>query len=219
MTSRSADGRPGRAAAAGRRLTLTAAVLALLLGGAGPGRAQQTSTTASTRPPLTVPPVVDPAAVTNPDAPALDIDAPALDILAPASSLDESESEVQIGNQQQITLAADVLFAFDRATLTGAARSRLARVAAALRQHPGSDVRIDGYTDAKGSPVYNLKLSVRRAKAVEAALAKLLPGVSIRFVSVGHGEANPVAANTKPDHSDNPAGRAKNRRVTITFPR
>ena len=31
----------------------------------------------------------------------------------------------------------------------------------------------------------------------------------------GYGETQPVASNTKPDGSDNPAGRKKNRRVVI----
>jgi outer membrane protein OmpA-like peptidoglycan-associated protein len=35
----------------------------------------------------------------------------------------------------------------------------------------------------------------------------------------GHGEADPVAPNVKKDGSDNPRGRARNRRVTITFAR
>ena len=75
---------------------------------------------------------------------------------------------------------------------------------------------IDGYTDSKGSPAYNLRLSRRRAAAVRTALARLV-GRGVRFQVAGHGEANPVAANFKRDGSDNPRGRAKNRRVTISF--
>jgi flagellar motor protein MotB len=36
--------------------------------------------------------------------------------------------------------------------------------------------------------------------------------------SGGHGEADPVAPNTEDGHDD-PAGRAQNRRVVISFPR
>jgi outer membrane protein OmpA-like peptidoglycan-associated protein len=35
----------------------------------------------------------------------------------------------------------------------------------------------------------------------------------------GHGEADPVARNTNTDGTDNPRGRALNRRVEISFPK
>ena len=37
----------------------------------------------------------------------------------------------------------------------------------------------------------------------------------VQFQTKGYGESKPVAHNTKPDGSDNPEGRAKNRRVEI----
>jgi outer membrane protein OmpA-like peptidoglycan-associated protein len=54
---------------------------------------------------------------------------------------------------------------------------------------------------------------------VAAALRRRLGGATPGLVVRGHGEADPVAANQHKDGSDNPAGRARNRRVTITFPR
>ncbi|HET6868537.1 MAG TPA: hypothetical protein VFH80_21675 [Solirubrobacteraceae bacterium] len=39
-----------------------------------------------------------------------------------------------------------------------------------------------------------------------------------RIITRGHGEADPVAPNTQNGH-DNPAGRAQNRRVVISFAR
>lgn len=60
-----------------------------------------------------------------------------------------------------------------------------------------------------------LGLSQRRAQAVVAALTPLTAGV--HYSVAGRGEADPVAPNTKPDGSDNPAGRALNRRVTVAF--
>jgi outer membrane protein OmpA-like peptidoglycan-associated protein len=194
----------------GAALAVVVAVAALA-GGAAPAASAQSA------PVTTVPPSVDPKTVSNPVAPALDIVAPALDIVAPVSSLDESVTEAQIGQQEQISLRTDVLFAFDKSDLSPAASSRLAEAAATVRQHAKGVVRIDGYTDAKGSPAYNQALSERRADAVEAALEAQLPGTGLQLTAAGHGESDPVAANTRPDGSDNPKGRAKNRRVTITF--
>ncbi|MEV0589672.1 hypothetical protein [Nonomuraea sp. NPDC050310] len=48
-------------------------------------------------------------------------------------------------------------------------------------------------------------------------LARMVPGVA--FEVAGHGEADPVAPNALPDGGDNPKGRAKNRRVEVTFNR
>ena len=39
---------------------------------------------------------------------------------------------------------------------------------------------------------------------------------SLTYAASGRGESQPVAENTKPDGTDNPLGRRKNRRVTIT---
>jgi OmpA-OmpF porin, OOP family len=125
------------------------------------------------------------------------------------------ETQTQSATQVKITLAADVLFRFNSAQLSAGARSILAGVAGEIRQQANGPVFIDGYTDSKGSPGYNIGLSNRRANAVEQALAS----TGARFVVTGHGEADPVAPNTNPDGSDNPAGRAKNRRVTVRFAR
>lgn len=119
--------------------------------------------------------------------------------------------------QVQVTLAADVLFAFDRADLTPESVNRIREVADQIRAKGSGPVRVVGHTDAKGTDAYNADLSLRRATAVQAALQPLAPGVA--FEVSGRGAADPVAANTNPDGSDNPAGRALNRRVTITFAR
>jgi hypothetical protein len=57
-------------------------------------------------------------------------------------------------------------------------------------------------------------LSERRAAAVRTALEAEL-GSGYQYTSVGFGETKPVAPNTKPDGSDDPDGRALNRRVEI----
>lgn len=120
------------------------------------------------------------------------------------------------GTQTKVTLSADVLFAFNKASLTPAARRTVARIGRRLRDARGS-VRVDGYTDSVGSDAYNLRLSQRRARAVIGAL-RSAAGAGKRFSARGHGESNPVAENTS-GGKDNPAGRAKNRRVTISYGR
>jgi outer membrane protein OmpA-like peptidoglycan-associated protein len=118
-----------------------------------------------------------------------------------------------------VTLAADTLFEFDKADLTPAAQANLQRTADAVRKGGSGPIAISGHTDAKGEDAYNLTLSARRAEAV-AAWLKQQPGLSGReFAIEGKGETAPVALNAKPDGSDDPEGRARNRRVVVSIPR
>jgi outer membrane protein OmpA-like peptidoglycan-associated protein len=118
------------------------------------------------------------------------------------------------GKEIKIDLAADVLFDFDKADLKPEARPALEKVAAVLKAHPKATASIEGHTDGKGADQYNQTLSERRAESVRRWLAE--NGVSTRMSARGWGKRKPVTANTKPDGSDDPAGRQKNRRVEIT---
>jgi len=114
----------------------------------------------------------------------------------------------------KIDLAADVLFDFDKADLRRDAGPVLAKVAVVLRSYPRATATIDGHTDGKGGDQYNQRLSERRADTVRRWLAA--NDVAMRMTSRGWGKTKPVAPNTKPDGSDDPEGRQKNRRVEIT---
>lgn len=107
-----------------------------------------------------------------------------------------------------------VHFEFDSATLTQDAENRLDNVVNALQAAEDINVRIEGHTDSIGSAAYNLDLSQRRADSVKTYLVN--HGISAsRMITRGYGETQPVAPNNEPDGSDNPAGRAKNRRVEL----
>lgn len=115
----------------------------------------------------------------------------------------------------RIEMSADVLFDFDKATIKPAAEPALAKVATVLEGYPRAAVRIEGHTDAKGSEAYNQKLSERRAKAVQDWLRKQAALRDVRFSTQGFGAKQPVAPNVKPNGTDDPEGRQKNRRVEI----
>lgn len=124
-------------------------------------------------------------------------------------------SDTESPTRSSIALRGDVLFRFNQSSLTSGARALLRSVAAKIKARAKGPVQVTGYTDSIGSPAFNLGLSQRRAQAVVAALSALTPGV--HYSSAGKGEADPVAPNQKPDGSDNPAGRALNRRVTVAY--
>jgi outer membrane protein OmpA-like peptidoglycan-associated protein len=149
----------------------------------------------------------------------LDLTLPVQDLTLESARLDDSLSTKESNKSVAVTLAADVLFRFDSAALTGRAESRIDEAAERIRADGPTSVRVTGYTDSKGSDAYNLGLSRRRATAFAAALRAELGGEAPKLRASGRGEADPVASNTKPDGSDNPRGRARNRRVEVTFPR
>ncbi|GAA4636969.1 hypothetical protein GCM10023196_088940 [Actinoallomurus vinaceus] len=114
------------------------------------------------------------------------------------------------GGEVTVRINADVLFDFGKATLTDVARRRIAEIAKQIH----GPVRVAGFTDAIGSPAHNRTLSKQRAEAVRAELAR---HVKVTITAVGYGEARPVAPNRTPDGKDDPVGRAKNRRVEISY--
>ena len=119
--------------------------------------------------------------------------------------------------ETRVDLAADVLFDFDKADLLPKAEETLQKAAAFVKEkNRGGVVSIEGHTDAKGSDSYNRKLSLRRAESVRKWF--LSHGLdTLKFSADGLGAAKPVAPNTKPDGSDDPDGRQKNRRVEIVI--
>ena len=111
----------------------------------------------------------------------------------------------------------DVLFEFGKADLTSEARVKARSIADVLNeQAKNRRVAVEGHTDSIGSDAFNQKLSERRAENVANALEG--SGVGSQRVTVkGYGKRYPVAPNTNPDGTDNPAGRAKNRRVEVVI--
>lgn len=110
-----------------------------------------------------------------------------------------------------IDLPSDVLFDFDRAEIRADARPVLLKMSEILKALQAAPVEIIGHTDSMGTDEYNQRLSERRAASVMRWLAA--NGVTSSMTILGKGETAPAAANTKPDGTDDPAGRQKNRRV------
>jgi OOP family OmpA-OmpF porin len=79
-----------------------------------------------------------------------------------------------------------VFFDFDKSTLTSEAKKIVASAAQEFKTNGYATLSVTGHTDTSGTPAYNEKLSVRRAKAVVAELKKLgVAGKSISGTGVG----------------------------------
>jgi outer membrane protein OmpA-like peptidoglycan-associated protein len=123
----------------------------------------------------------------------------------------ESATEIRI------EMPADVLFDFDKAEIRPDAAKVLTKAAEVLREHTKRKVVIEGHTDGKGTEQYNQRLSERRAQAVKTWLQQHAGLKGMALTTGGWGAQRPVAPNTRPDGSDDPEGRQKNRRVEIVI--
>lgn len=143
-------------------------------------------------------PVQAPAAAAAPEA------APA----APAAAAPAAPAAAAAPTSEKVSFSADAFFDFDKAVLKPEGKAKLEDLVSKLQ---GTDIEVivaTGHTDWTGTDAYNMKLSMRRAKAVKAFLvSKGIP--EARVFAEGKGERQPVADNHTRE------GRAKNRRVEV----
>ncbi|MDR2974997.1 MAG: OmpA family protein [Propionibacteriaceae bacterium] len=143
----------------------------------------------------------------------------ALDPTDASFDLDVGDSTVPLNTsssedgKEVIRLVSDLLFGFGSAELSAAASAQLPTILAGIPQ--ANPIQVNGHTDSIGDDASNLTLSQQRAQAVATAITSVRPDLVITVN--GLGEADPVAANSNPDGSDNPLGRAENRRVEIIW--
>jgi photosystem I P700 chlorophyll a apoprotein A2 len=131
-------------------------------------------------------------------------------------ALKELNAEVS-AQEIKVQLKADLLFDFDKADIKKAAEPVLEKVAVVLKSYPQAKVLVEGHTDGLGKETYNQALSEKRAATVAQWLAARSGLKTSQVQTRGWGKTKPVAHNTKPDGSDDPEGRAKNRRVEIVI--
>jgi len=109
------------------------------------------------------------------------------------------------------TISTDVLFEFAKYDIDASGEKAIAE---ALKTVPnGASVDVTGHTDSIGTDEGNMLLSQQRASAVASIINRDRPDLTVN--AAGKGSHDPVAKNTNSDGSDNPEGRAQNRRVEI----
>ncbi|WP_267243154.1 OmpA family protein [Streptomyces sp. PR69] len=189
---------------------LAGAAISLGLGGAGEAQADEN--------PYPAPSASAPVQI-NPSDP--DLKLPEGATLAPPKVLDIKSVIEDLGGEERreetnadITLAlqSEVLFGKDSAKLSPEATARISTIAAEVKKHNATKVRIFGFTDDLGSAEHGDQLSKKRADAVHSVLSQQLSGQGITYEIRGYGEDYPIADNSTEE------GRKKNRRVEVSFP-
>jgi len=115
----------------------------------------------------------------------------------------------QLAQKQGYTVRekyALILFDYDSAAIKSRNKVIVDRIISRMQDVPDAKVEIVGHTDNIGKEEYNLKLSERRAEAVQQQFAAI---GSDGMTMTGAGPHNPLYDN------DTPEGRALNRTVTI----
>ena len=103
-----------------------------------------------------------------------------------------------------------VYFGYDSDAIEGQYGSLLQNHADFLRGHNSVKVLIEGHTDERGTPEYNIALGERRAKAVAKYLQNL--GVDVSQLSiVSYGEEKPQ----NPEHTEEAF--SQNRRAVLVY--
>ncbi len=121
-----------------------------------------------------------------------------------------SELERMLNDPDSPLSRRTVYFAFDSSEIRERDVSILEAHAAFLADHPDQRITVEGHTDERGSPEYNLALGERRALAVKRALVLYGAGDNqIRVVS--YGEENPAALGSDEDSW------ARNRRGELVY--
>ncbi|MFI1562619.1 OmpA family protein [Streptomyces sp. NPDC020490] len=136
-----------------------------------------------------------------------------LDIKSVVEDESGDERREDTNSDVKFALQAEVLFGKDSAKLSADAKSRIAAIADEIKNQNATKIRVFGFTDNLGSSAHGDVLSRQRANAVQEVLDDELNDPGITFEVRGYGEQYPIADNSTE------AGRKKNRRVEVSFPR
>jgi outer membrane protein OmpA-like peptidoglycan-associated protein len=136
-----------------------------------------------------------------------------LDIKQVVEDQSGDERREDTNTDVKFALQAEVLFPKDSAKLTGEAKARISAIAEEIEKQNATKIRVFGFTDNLGSSAHGDVLSRKRANAVQGVLESELNDSTVTYEVRGYGEQYPISSNATE------AGRKKNRRVEVSFPR
>lgn len=130
--------------------------------------------------------------------------------LTPVEEARYREFEEQQARYTDLREQRVIHFGFDESSIQESAKEVLAAHADHLVRNPDVTLVIEGHTDERGTPEYNIALGERRAKSVMDYLQSL--GVSSKQISlVSYGEEKPLVRQS------NDRAWAENRRAVLVY--
>jgi peptidoglycan-associated lipoprotein len=129
----------------------------------------------------------------------------------PATAVAQAGVPAYLDPKSDLSTGRSVYFDFDQAVIKPEFGATMEKHGRYLMTNPKVSVRIEGNTDERGSPEYNLALGQKRAEAVRQAL-KLLGVRDTQMEAVSWGEEKPRAKGH--DESD----WSQNRRADLQYP-
>lgn len=123
-------------------------------------------------------------------------------LVTPVDGGQGSLTEQEIRNNELLQ-SHTVLFSYDTYSLLPQYEDVLDAHAKLLLENPNTIVVVEGHTDERGTPEYNISLGERRANAVARYLQALgVPASQINIVSFGE-EKPMVLGHTEKEYSEN----------------
>lgn len=112
----------------------------------------------------------------------------------------------------KIFVLKNIYYEYNHFNINSDAAKELDKLVDLLKDNPEIKIELSSHTDSIATEEYNLWLSQKRAESAVNYIVQhgIAPD---RLVAKGYGESKPIARNTNPDGTDNPEGRAKNRRT------
>ncbi|MEV7857319.1 OmpA family protein [Streptomyces hirsutus] len=195
-------------------ITTTAVVAASLLGATSAAAADDPSVPPGTEATASAPVELDPndPDLKLPDGATL-AEPKVLDIKQVVEEQSGDERREDTNTEVTFALQAEVLFGKDSAKLSAQAKARIGAIAEEIKKQNATKIRVFGFTDNLGSSAHGDVLSRKRANAVHTILGQELNDPNVTYEVRGYGEQYPISDNSTE------AGRKKNRRVEISFPR
>jgi OOP family OmpA-OmpF porin len=114
---------------------------------------------------------------------------------APEPQQQMAPAPQQKATPEPTTIGYRVQFAYDSAEIMAESKPFLDQLGQVLQSEPGLALNVEGHTDAHGSDAYNITLSQRRAKAVQAYLSQTWQVAPERLTISGKGESEPLTSD------------------------
>ena len=100
-----------------------------------------------------------------------------------------AEKLVKVVNNKLQIIIGDIYFAYNKFTISPSSEPKIEKLIKVMQEYPEIKIKINSHTDSRGSEAYNLKLSQKRARAIQEYIkAKGISGGRLLYEGIGEKE-------------------------------